>query len=205
LFSPRCERPPSLAPRQSGPYTPAAFGNKGRPPEPQLLKIFSRRENRQAVDGAPELAFRTQFQGFRLVFVVFQPSPGTGLTATGAIGRVFILREMEMGLLDGILGGVIGAEALSLVKGYVEKHGGIEGVVAEFEKTGYGQQVKSWVGTGGNLPISAEDIKKVLGSEKIKELAAATGLPVDKAAEYLAQHLPTAVDKSTPDGTLPPK
>ena len=38
-----------------------------------------------------------------------------------------------MGLLDGILGGAIGAEALSLVKGDIEKHGGIEGVVAEFE------------------------------------------------------------------------
>jgi len=110
-----------------------------------------------------------------------------------------------MGLLDGILGGVIGAEALSLVKGYVDKHGGLDGVIAELEKTGYGAQVKSWVGTGGNLPISAEDIRKALGSEKIKELAASTGIPVDKAAEYLAQHLPTAIDKSTPDGVLPPK
>src|SRR5258705_9987193 len=36
--------------------------------------------------------------------------------------------------------GVIGAEALSLVKDYLEKHGGIRGVVAEFEKTGFGQQ-----------------------------------------------------------------
>ena len=41
-----------------------------------------------------------------------------------------------MGWLDGILGGVIGAEALSLVKGYVDKHGGIDGVVAELESTG---------------------------------------------------------------------
>jgi len=79
-----------------------------------------------------------------------------------------------MGLLDGILGGVIGAEALSLVKGYVDKHGGLDGVVAELEKTGYGAQVKSWVGDGSNLPISADDIKKALGSEKIKELAAST-------------------------------
>jgi hypothetical protein len=43
--------------------------------------------------------------------------------------------EDEMGLLDGILGGVIGAEALSRVKDYIEKRGGIQGVVAEFEKT----------------------------------------------------------------------
>jgi hypothetical protein len=37
--------------------------------------------------------------------------------------------EDDMGLLDGILGGVIGAEALSLVKDYIEKRGGIQGVV----------------------------------------------------------------------------
>ena len=109
-----------------------------------------------------------------------------------------------MGLLDSILGGVIGAEALSLVKGYVEKHGGIDGVIAELEKTGYGAQVKSWVGDGSNLPISAEDIKKALGSEKLKELAASTGIPVDKAAQYLAEHLPTAIDKATPGGVVPP-
>ena len=49
-----------------------------------------------------------------------------------------------MGFLDGILGGVVGAEALSLVKGYFEKHGGIEGVVADFERNGFGKQAKSW-------------------------------------------------------------
>ena len=108
-----------------------------------------------------------------------------------------------MGWLQGILGGVIGAEALSVVKGYLDKHGGMDEVVAELEQTGYGQQVKSWIGTGPNLPISADEIKKALGSEKLKEIAASTGIPVDKAAEYLAQHLPTAIDKATPDGKLP--
>jgi uncharacterized protein YidB (DUF937 family) len=118
--------------------------------------------------------------------------------------RRSFVQEDDMGLLDGILGGVIGAEALSLVKGYIDKRGGLEGVVAEFEKSGFGQQVKSWVGTGPNLPISSEQIKQALGSEKVKELAASTGLPLDKVADFLAEYLPTAVDKATPDGKLPP-
>lgn len=109
-----------------------------------------------------------------------------------------------MGFWNGILGGVVGAEALSLVKGYVEKHGGLEGVIAEFEKTGLGQQAKSWVGTGPNLPVTAEQIKQALGSDKVKELAAQTGIPLDKAADLLAKYLPTAVDKATPEGKLPP-
>ncbi|ARN83200.1 YidB family protein [Methylocystis bryophila] len=109
-----------------------------------------------------------------------------------------------MGLLDGILGGVIGAGAFAVVQHYIESHGGIEGVAAELEQTGYGQQVKSWIGDGSNLPINADDVKKALGSEKLKKIAAATGVPIDQAAEYLAEHLPTAVDKSTPGGKLPP-
>ena len=106
-----------------------------------------------------------------------------------------------MGLLDGILGGVIGAEALSLVKDYIEKRGGIQGVVAEFEKTGFGQQAKSWVSTGP--PINAEQIQQALGSEKVREMAAKFGIPVDKVADLLAKHLPTAIDKATPEGKLP--
>jgi len=58
-------------------------------------------------------------------------------------------------MLQGILGGVIGAEALSLIKEYLEKHGGVEGAVAEFEKAGLGEKVKSWVSTVPNLPITS--------------------------------------------------
>ena len=108
-----------------------------------------------------------------------------------------------MGLLDGNLGGVIGANALSLVKDYIEKHGGIQGVVAEFEKTGFGQQAKSWVSTGPNLPINAEQIQQAIGSEKVREMAAKFGIPVDKVADLLAKHLPTAIDKATPERELP--
>jgi uncharacterized protein YidB (DUF937 family) len=122
--------------------------------------------------------------------------------SAGRPGSAFC-QEDDMGLLDGILGGVIGAEALSLVKGYIEKHGGIQGVVAEFEKTGFGQQAKSWVSTGPNLPISAEQIQQALGSEKVKELATKFGIPIDKVADQLAKYLPTAIDKATPEGKLP--
>jgi uncharacterized protein YidB (DUF937 family) len=108
-----------------------------------------------------------------------------------------------MGWLQGILGGVIGAEALSLIKEYLEKHGGVEGAVAEFEKAGLGEKVKSWVSTGPNLPITSEEVQKALGSEKVKALAAKVGISTDKVADLLAKHLPTAIDKATLDGKLP--
>ena len=55
-----------------------------------------------------------------------------------------------MGLLDGILGGVVGGEMVSVVNGLIEKHGGVQGIVKQFEQQGLGETVKSWVGTGAN-------------------------------------------------------
>ena len=108
-----------------------------------------------------------------------------------------------MGFLDGILGGVVGAEALSLVKGYFEKHGGIQGVVNEFESNGFGQQAKSWVGRGPNDPITPEQVHQTIGLVNLKDLANKFGVPVDKVSELLAKYIPAAVDKATPDGKLP--
>ena len=59
-----------------------------------------------------------------------------------------------MGMLDGLLGGVVGAGMVSVVSGIIEKHGGLQGVVSEFEKNGLGATVQSWVGTGPNQQIS---------------------------------------------------
>jgi uncharacterized protein YidB (DUF937 family) len=108
-----------------------------------------------------------------------------------------------MGLFDGILGGIIGVEGATLLNNFIEKQGGVQNIVSQFEKNGFGDTVKSWVSQGQNLPITADQIHQVLGSEKVKELAAKLGIPADKVADFLAQHLPQAVDKATPDGKLP--
>jgi uncharacterized protein YidB (DUF937 family) len=112
-------------------------------------------------------------------------------------------REDKMGFLDGVLGGVVGAEALSLVKGYFEKHGGVQGVVAEFEKNGFGQQAKSWVSAGANHPITPEQVHQTIGLVNLKDLANKYGIPVGKVSELLAKYIPPAIDNATPDGKLP--
>ena len=107
-----------------------------------------------------------------------------------------------MGLFDKILGGVVGAGATTLLNSFIEKQGGLQNVVSQFEKNGFGDTMKSWISQGQNLPITADQIRQVLGSDKVKELAATVGLPADKIAEMLAQYLPQAIDKVTPDGKL---
>ena len=108
-----------------------------------------------------------------------------------------------MGLFDGVLGGVVGASMVSVVNGILEKHGGVQGIVNEFEKNGLGPTVKSWVGTGPNDPVSPADVHRVLGSDLLQQLSARSGLSVQELAEKLAQVLPQAVDRMTPDGTIP--
>jgi uncharacterized protein YidB (DUF937 family) len=108
-----------------------------------------------------------------------------------------------MGLFDKILGGVIGAGGTTLLNSFIEQQGGLQNVVSQFEKNGFGDTMKSWISQGQNLPITADQIRQALGSDKVKDLAAKMGLPADKIADLLAQHLPQAVDKATPDGKLP--
>jgi uncharacterized protein YidB (DUF937 family) len=81
--------------------------------------------------------------------------------------------------------------------------GGISGLIQQFHDKGLGGCVASWVSTGQNLPISADQIQHVLGSEQVKELAAKAGISPDAVSAHLAQLLPLVVDKLTPNGQVP--
>jgi uncharacterized protein YidB (DUF937 family) len=108
-----------------------------------------------------------------------------------------------MGLLDGVLGGVVGAGLTHLVSNVIQQHGGLPGLVNQFQKQGMGGVVQSWIGTGQNLPISADQIHQVLGSDTVTQLAAKFGMNPQDLAQKLTQLLPHAVDQMTPDGVVP--
>ncbi len=107
-----------------------------------------------------------------------------------------------MGMLDGVLGGGAGAELVSLVSGLIEKHGGLQGIVTHLQQQGLRETVKSWVGPGQNLPISASQVHQAFG-ETLRELAVKSGMSTPEAAHTLAVLLPQAIDKLTPGGALP--
>lgn len=109
-----------------------------------------------------------------------------------------------MGLLDGMLGGLIGGEMATVVNGLIEKHGGVQGIVAQMESQGLGNTVKSWVGTGANLPITPDQVHKAFGADVISGLAAKAGLNPQDLAQKLAQALPQALNKLTPNGVVQP-
>lgn len=108
-----------------------------------------------------------------------------------------------MGLLDGLIGGVVGAEMISVVNGVIERHGGLQGVVSQFQQQGMGNTIKSWIGTGANEPITADQIHQVLGSDTMTQLATKFGMTPDELSAKLSTVLPQVIDKMTPAGVVP--
>ncbi len=100
-----------------------------------------------------------------------------------------------MSLLD------IGKAALDLLGS--KDVGGIQGLQQLLQQKGLGEVAASWIGTGPNQAISAEQLQKALGPERIAALAQKVGVPPDRAQQALVQFLPQLVDKLTPNGQVP--
>lgn len=92
---------------------------------------------------------------------------------------------------------------LAVAEDIFQNAGGVNGILAQLNQAGLGEQVASWIGTGRNLPVSAEQIQSALSNEQLRSLANAFGVDIDNLPQLLAQHLPQAVDKASPNGVLP--
>ncbi len=109
-----------------------------------------------------------------------------------------------MGLFDS-LKGALESEALPAMINTVlaqTQYHDLPGLVAALEKGGLGPQVQSWLGNGQNMPITADQLKAVLGNTQVQELARHMGIPVDEVLKLMAQYLPEIVDKASPNGVL---
>src|SRR5215813_10707775 len=115
----------------------------------------------------------------------------------------FFFKEFDMGLLDNLesqamssLSGGSNSNPLvaSVLQMIQSQPGGLQGLVQSFHDKGLSGVVASWVSTGQNMPISAEQIQQVLGSDRVKHIAAAAGISPDAANSSIAQLLPSIVD-----------
>ncbi len=114
-----------------------------------------------------------------------------------------ILDNIENRAVTGMLGGTSNPLATSLLQMIQNQPGGLSGLLQCFHEKGLGGLAASWVGTGQNLPITADQIQHVLGSEQVKQLAAKAGISPETASATLSQLLPSLVDKLTPNGQVP--
>lgn len=123
-----------------------------------------------------------------------------------------------MGLLDGLAGQVVGkvlgagangaggaggaSGMLGLAQALISESGGLSGLLQKFQQAGFAEQVTSWLGSGQNLPISAEQVVAALGSGTLSKLASQFGVADDQVSGGLAKILPNLVDGLTPDGQV---
>jgi uncharacterized protein YidB (DUF937 family) len=109
-----------------------------------------------------------------------------------------------MGLFDSLKGALEGEALPAMINTVLAQtqYHDLPGLVAALEKGGLGPQVQSWLGNGTNMPITADQLKAVLGNTEIQEFARHMGLPVDQVLQLMAQYLPEIIDKAGSNGVL---
>ena len=81
--------------------------------------------------------------------------------------------------------------------------GGLGGLIQRFQTAGLGDAAASWIGTGSNLPLTADQVRAALGDGPLRTLAEHAGVDEDEAASHLSDLLPQMVDRLTPQGQVP--
>ncbi|MGO2334250.1 YidB family protein [Providencia sp.] len=110
-----------------------------------------------------------------------------------------------MGLFEQLITMVAGdkMQQFQSVIGWIEKQGGLNGVIDKFNQQGLNDVIASWISENANLPIDVNQLVQVFGNLDIQELAQNVGLDTQETTELVAKYLPKLVDKATPNGVLP--
>jgi len=114
-----------------------------------------------------------------------------------------------MSFLDSLMGQgqEPGSGLMDVVGTLISKAGGLQGLVSQLQQSGLGQQVGSWVSTGANLPVSAEQLGAALQSGPLagvlQQATQKLGMDSPQLLQQLSGLLPQAVDKLTPEGQVP--
>jgi uncharacterized protein YidB (DUF937 family) len=126
----------------------------------------------------------------------------------------------QAGGLGGMLGSLLGGGAsagggqsalLNIVLGMVANQaggnhgagGGLGDLIGKFQQGGLGDVAASWVGSGQNMPVSADQLSNVLGSDMLSQIASQLGVSHGDAAGQLSQMLPEVINHLTPHGQAP--
>jgi uncharacterized protein YidB (DUF937 family) len=93
-------------------------------------------------------------------------------------------------------------KVLDAIGSYIDDSGGLANVVKRFQDSGFISEVRSWVSTGPNRPINSIQALQLVGWRELSEMADKTGMSVDRLRDLLAELLPVAIDRATPQGKL---
>lgn len=115
-----------------------------------------------------------------------------------------MLDQIAGSLLNSVTGGGQGTQnpLLGAVMGLIEQNGGLGGLISRFQSSGLGEHAASWVGTGTNVPVSADQLRAALGGDTISQISNQLGIDPSQASDSLANLLPQVIDKLTPNGQV---
>jgi len=114
-----------------------------------------------------------------------------------------------MHLLEGIVGkarqffGMHGAATTdsgtdAIIDVINSQSGGLASLMSRFERAGLQPQLASWMGSGAALPVSADQMETVLGSDVMISIAGKLGIPRARAAALVAEKLPELIREYGP-------
>jgi uncharacterized protein YidB (DUF937 family) len=78
----------------------------------------------------------------------------------------------------------------------------LDTVVNTIKEKGMEDSVESWIGTGDNKAISANQLNDALGSDLMSTLSEKTGIPEKELGGMLSTLLPVVVNQLTPQGKV---
>jgi uncharacterized protein YidB (DUF937 family) len=113
---------------------------------------------------------------------------GDGAGASGNLGQ----------LIQGGLGGLLGGSGAGGVL-----TGGLGKLLQDFQNSGQGGAMQSWIGNGPNQPVAPENLERAIGNDALDAIAKHTGMSREDLLSHLSQNLPELVDRLTPNGRLP--
>ena len=92
---------------------------------------------------------------------------------------------------------------LPLAMQWVQRNGGIGGVLEKFQSKGYSQQAASWVSNGSNEELQPHAVSELMGTEELSRLSQQLGVSPEEVSSGMAQILPEMVNHLTPQGGVP--
>ena len=116
------------------------------------------------------------------------------------------LMQIGSQLIANKLGSGANSEAITSALGglMAGKNGNpdLSGLISSMQSKGLGSIASSWLGDGQNEEISADQVRDVMGSDKVASMADQLHTDEDSLLDGLKEALPQIIDKSSQGGSL---
>ena len=116
------------------------------------------------------------------------------------------LMQIGSQLIANKLGGGANSEAITSALGglMAGKNGNpdLGGLISSMQSKGLGSVASSWLADGQNEEISADQVRDVVGSDKVANMAEQLHTDEDSLLDGLKEALPQIIDKSSRGGSL---